>query len=110
MKFRGRNLNFVVGTRRGANLYPHLCVLIQKGLERIAMKSKSIFNDLRLDREYDELVTRMTTNGTAVINRACPKASDKKSAYRFINNENVTVSRIVSLIPQHYNLTLFISS
>ncbi len=85
-----------VGTRRGANLYPHLCVLIQKGLERIAMKSKSIFNDLRLDREYDELVTRMTTNGTAVINRACPKASDKKSAYRFINNENVTVSRIVS--------------
>lgn len=67
-----------------------------EGLTRIDMKSKSIFNDLRLDKEYDELVALMTTSGTAVINRACPKASDKKSAYRFINNENVTLSHIVS--------------
>lgn len=67
-----------------------------KGLKRADMKSKSIFNDLRLDKEYEELVSLMTTNGSAVINRACPEASDKKSAYRFINNENVTVARIVS--------------
>lgn len=60
------------------------------------MKRRSVFNDLRLDKEYDELVSLMAANGSAVINRACPEASDKKSAYRFINNENVTVSRIVS--------------
>lgn len=60
------------------------------------MNCKSIFNDLRLDKEYDKLVSLMTTNGSAVINRACPEASDKKSAYRFINNENVTVKSIES--------------
>ena len=60
------------------------------------MKPHSIFNDLRLDKEYDSLVTSMITHGSAVINRACPKASDKKSAYRFINNENVQLSAIVS--------------
>lgn len=38
----------------------------------------------------------MVTSGSAVINRACPKAADKKSAYRFINNENVTLDRITS--------------
>lgn len=63
---------------------------------RIDMKRQSIFNDFRLDKEYEELVTLMAANGSAVINRACPQASEKKSAYRFINNENVTVSRIVS--------------
>lgn len=60
------------------------------------MKSKSIFEDLRLDKEYEALVTQMTSSGSAVINRACPSAADKKSAYRFINNENVTVQRIVT--------------
>ena len=60
------------------------------------MKQHSIFNDKRLDKKYDSLVTCMVTNGSAVINRACTKASDKKSAYRFINNKNVRLSSIVS--------------
>lgn len=59
------------------------------------MKSKSIFEDRRLDKEYESLVSKMATYGSAVINRTCPKAADKKSAYRFINNGNVTVRRIV---------------
>ena len=60
------------------------------------MKRHSIFNDKRLDKKYDSLVTCMVTNGSAVINRACTKASDKKSAYRFINNKNVRLSSIVT--------------
>lgn len=40
------------------------------------------------------MVQEMSASGSAVINRACQKASDKKAAYRFINNENVTVRRI----------------
>ncbi|MBD5164088.1 MAG: hypothetical protein HDT09_05250, partial [Bacteroidales bacterium] len=50
------------------------------------MKSHSIFNDQRLDKEYDSLVSEMVTGGSAVINRSCTDASTKKSAYRFINN------------------------
>lgn len=60
------------------------------------MRSRSIFNDLRLDKEYESLISHMVTSGSAVINRACPKAADKKSAYRFINNKNVTLNRITS--------------
>lgn len=37
----------------------------------------------------------MSASGSAVLNRACDKASAKKAAYRFINNKNVTVSKIV---------------
>lgn len=40
------------------------------------------------------MVQEMSASGSAVINRACQKASDKKAAYRFINNENVTVRSI----------------
>ena len=60
------------------------------------MKSQSIFNDLRLDKEYESLVVSMSTQGSAVINRACPDAADRKRAYRFINNEKVTLEAIVS--------------
>lgn len=60
------------------------------------MKRKSIFNDRRLDKEFECLISNMVTNGSAVINRACPGAAEKKRAYRFINNEKVTVSKIVS--------------
>lgn len=60
----------------------------------MVMKSSSIFGDNRLDKEYLNLVQEMSASGSAVINRACQKASDKKAAYRFINNENVTVRRI----------------
>ena len=60
------------------------------------MKSKSIFNDKRLDKEFDTLVSLMATSGSAVINRACRRAAEKKSAYRFVNNKNVTVDRISS--------------
>ena len=42
------------------------------------------------------MVSSMVTCGSAVINRACPKASDRKSAYRFVNNKNVTLAAIVS--------------
>lgn len=38
----------------------------------------------------------MSAKGSAVINRACDSASGKKAAYRFINNENVTVERIAA--------------
>ena len=41
-------------------------------------------------------MSSMVTCGSAVINRACPKASDRKSAYRFVNNKNVTLAAIVS--------------
>ena len=60
------------------------------------MKSHSIFNDIRLDKEYDSLVSEMVTGGSAVINRSCTDASAKKSAYRFINNPKVTLSAISS--------------
>lgn len=38
----------------------------------------------------------MSAKGSAVINRACDSAAGKKAAYRFINNENVTVERIAA--------------
>ena len=60
------------------------------------MKSHSIFNDQRLDKEYDSLVSEMVTGGSAVINRSCTNASARKSAYRFINNPKVTLSAIAS--------------
>lgn len=58
------------------------------------MKSPSIFGDKRLDKDYLNLIQEMSASGSSVINRACKKSSDKKAAYRFINNENVTVRRI----------------
>lgn len=58
------------------------------------MKTKSIFGDYRLDRAYENLITDMSATGSAVINRACTSAASKKEAYRFINNENVTVAAI----------------
>lgn len=58
------------------------------------MKTQSIFGDLRLDKEYTHLVTSMSASGSAVINRACDKASARKAAYRFVNNDNVTVNKI----------------
>lgn len=48
-----------------------------------------------MDKEYDRLVTDISTSGSSVINRACSQSSHKKAAYRFINNKNVTVDRIV---------------
>lgn len=60
------------------------------------MRTKCIFGDKRLEKEYTALVTEMSANGSAVINRACESAADKKAAYRFINNENVTVDRITA--------------
>lgn len=60
------------------------------------MKTHCIFGDKRLEKEYRTLVTEMSTSGSAVINRACYSASGKKAAYRFINNENVTVERITA--------------
>lgn len=65
------------------------------------MRSHSLFKDKRLDKEYESLVTNMVTSGGAVINRACIKASEKKRAYRFINNENVTLKAIsIDLVNQ----------
>ena len=58
------------------------------------MKSPSIFGDKRLDKDYLNLIQEMSASGSSVINRAYKKSSDKKAAYRFINNENVTVRRI----------------
>ena len=58
------------------------------------MKTSCIFGDKRLEKEYTSLVTEMSASGSAVINRACESSSSKKAAYRFINNENVTVGRI----------------
>lgn len=60
------------------------------------MGTSSIFGDKRLSKEYLTLVTEMSARGSAVINRACEKASDKKAAYRFINNDNVTVDKIAT--------------
>ena len=60
------------------------------------MKTHCIFGDKRLEKEYTTLVTEMSAAGSAVINRACESASGKKAAYRFINNENVTVERIAT--------------
>lgn len=60
----------------------------------MSMKSPSIFGDKRLDKDYLNLIQEMSASGSSVINRACKKSSDKKAAYRFINNENVTVRRI----------------
>lgn len=59
------------------------------------MKRMSIFGDKRLDKEYTNLVMEMSASGSSVINRACDKASAKKAAYRFINNKNVTMHKIV---------------
>ncbi len=59
------------------------------------MKRPSIFGDKRLDKDYRNLVQEISATGSAVINRACKKPSDKKAAYRFINNENVTVGKII---------------
>ncbi len=50
------------------------------------MKSPSIFGDKRLDKDYLNLIQEMSASGSSVINRACKKSSDKKAAYRFINN------------------------
>lgn len=58
------------------------------------MHSKSIFGDLRLDKEYARLVTAMASSGSAVINRACGSAASRKAAYRFVDNDNVTLDRI----------------
>lgn len=58
------------------------------------MKSPSIFEDKRLDKAYNRLVIDISSSGSSVINRACEEPSHKKAAYRFINNENVTVERI----------------
>lgn len=58
------------------------------------MATQSIFRDKRLDKEYDRLVVDFSSSGSSVINRACEEPSHKKAAYRFINNENVTVERI----------------
>jgi hypothetical protein len=60
------------------------------------MKTPCIFGDKRLEKEYTTLVTEMSASGSAVINRACESSSGKKAAYRFINNENVTVERIAT--------------
>lgn len=59
------------------------------------MTLQSIFGDKRLDREYHRLVTDISASGSSVINRACGQPARKKAAYRFINNGNVTVERIV---------------
>lgn len=58
------------------------------------MKTDSIFGDKRLDKEYSGLVTAMASSGSAVINRACKDSSSRKAAYRFVNNENVTLDKI----------------
>ena len=58
------------------------------------MATQSNFGDKRLDKEYDRLVVDFSSSGSSVINRACEEPSHKKAAYRFINNENVTVERI----------------
>lgn len=59
------------------------------------MATQSIFGDMRLDKEYRRFITDISSSGSSVINRACDKPSHKKAAYRFINNENVTVDKIV---------------
>lgn len=64
--------------------------------ENNIMKTHSIFGDKRLEKEYAILVTEISAGGSAVINRACESASGKKAAYRFINNENVTVEGIAT--------------
>lgn len=58
------------------------------------MATQSIFGDKRLDKEFNRLVTDISSSGSSVINRACEEPGHKKAAYRFINNENVTVERI----------------
>lgn len=58
------------------------------------MKSKSIFGDSRLDKQYKKIVSEMSASGTSVINRIGDNIYMKKSAYRFINNESVTVDGI----------------
>lgn len=58
------------------------------------MRPHNLFNDKRLALEYDSLSASMSVNGTAVINRACSEEKERKAAYRFINNEKVTVDEI----------------
>lgn len=58
------------------------------------MRKKALFNDERLGRVYESLVKSMSESGSALINRACSTAAGRKAAYRFINNENVTVKKI----------------
>lgn len=67
------------------------------------MKTQSIFGDNRLDKEFVALVTQMSTNGSAVINRSSPSASDKKAAYRFINNDKVTPEKIEKILVNQTN-------
>ena len=87
-------------TCRGTNLYPQMGaiygshLLYSVILNSMDMKRSSIFGDKRLDKEYTSLVMEMSASGSAVINRAYDKASTKKAAYRFINNDNVTVRKI----------------
>lgn len=58
------------------------------------MRKKHLFNDFRLEHEYESLTTSMSSSGTSVINRACQTDAERKAAYRFINNKNVTVEAI----------------
>ncbi len=58
------------------------------------MKTNSLFGDKRLDKEYQALVTNMFSCGSSVINRACCTAAERKAAYRFINNDRVTLEHI----------------
>ena len=70
-------------------------LLFQPDLNGMDMATQSIFGDKRLDKEFNRLVTDISSTGSSVINRACGEAGRKKAAYRFINNKNVTVERVV---------------
>lgn len=59
------------------------------------METKSIFNDRRLDKEYQHMVSEISSAGSGVINRFCSDPAVKKAAYRFVNNEKVTLKAIV---------------
>lgn len=89
---RGRPLTFTHKWEPDTALICCICMINKDDI----MKTPCIFGDKRLEKEYTTLVTEMSASGSAVINRACESSSGKKAAYRFINNENVTVERIAT--------------
>lgn len=57
------------------------------------MYSKSIYKDVRIDRELSLIEMTMESAGSAVINRCFSESSGRKGAYRCINNASVTIER-----------------
>lgn len=57
------------------------------------MYSKSMYKDVRIDRELARIELAMSSTGSAVINRCSDDQNRRKAAYRCINNKEVTIER-----------------